>query len=118
MISNLSKRKAEKNIQSLIDYLLAAELILSSNMLLHTGSVFLLVFGLWKSVQSYSLFEEKYKNLNDKNEILKYNLKMKSPPDRKEINYPIVINTWPFVNATAKAWDVLIKTDSRLDAGK
>ncbi len=104
---------------------MAAELILSSNMLLHTGSVFLLVFGLWKSVQSYSLFEEKiskfeekYKNLNDKNEILKYNLKMKSPPDRKEINYPIVINTWPFVNATAKAWDVLIKTDSRLDAGK
>jgi len=68
--------------------------------------------------EKISKFEEKYKNLNDKNEILKYNLKMKSPPDRKEINYPIVINTWPFVNATAKAWDVLIKTDSRLDAGK
>jgi len=91
-------------------------------LLLHTGSVFLLVFGLWKSVnlvnthsvgeeKIYKL-EEKYRSSNDKNEFSK----MKSISDRHKFNYPVVINTWPFVNATAKAWDVLIKTDSRLDA--
>ncbi|CAF0928928.1 unnamed protein product [Brachionus calyciflorus] len=29
-------------------------------------------------------------------------------------NYPIVLNTWPFTNATNKAWDILLKTDDPL----
>ncbi|CAF0705781.1 unnamed protein product [Brachionus calyciflorus] len=29
-------------------------------------------------------------------------------------NYPIVINTWPFVDATERAWEVLEKTDDPL----
>ena len=99
-------------------------------LLLQTSSVFLLVFGLWKSVNlvhTYSVgeeknskLEEKYKNSKDRNEFSEEEVgsKMKSVLERNKSNYPILINTWPFVNATAKAWDVLIKTDNRLDAGK
>jgi N4-(beta-N-acetylglucosaminyl)-L-asparaginase len=30
------------------------------------------------------------------------------------LNYPLVLNTWPFVNATAKGWEVLASTDDPL----
>lgn len=36
---------------------------------------------------------------------------------RKKItNLPIVVNTWPFVNATSKAWQVLASTDDAIKA--
>lgn len=33
-----------------------------------------------------------------------------------QTSYPFVINTWPFVNATEKAWQVLEKTDDALSS--
>ena len=32
-----------------------------------------------------------------------------------QFNYPIVVNTWPFVNATAKAWETLIESDDPIE---
>lgn len=39
--------------------------------------------------------------------LLLYNLSL-------SLSYPIVLNTWPFVNATNKAWEILAKTDDPL----
>jgi N4-(beta-N-acetylglucosaminyl)-L-asparaginase len=33
---------------------------------------------------------------------------------RRVNNFPIVVNTWPFINATRRGWDVLSKTDDCL----
>jgi len=51
------------------------------------------------------------KNEDFKSKILKNPLKYKSFN-----NYPLVVNTWPFVNATAKAWQVLDQTNDRLQS--
>ncbi len=39
-----------------------------------------------------------------------------STPAQREAKFPIVINTWNFVNATAKAWDNLIRYDDAVAA--
>ena len=94
---------------------------------MHTSSVFLIVFGLCKSVnfvQSFTFEAEKFiKNVKNEfsNDLKIFDHKhssMRAPGKKENFNYPIVINTWPFVNATAKAWDVLMKTDNRLDASR
>ena len=38
--------------------------------------------------------------------------------EARHANLPIVLNTWPFVNATARAWDVLNSSSKKpaLDA--
>ena len=35
---------------------------------------------------------------------------------KDESNFPIVVNTWPFVNATQKAWQILNSTDDAISA--
>jgi isoaspartyl peptidase/L-asparaginase-like protein (Ntn-hydrolase superfamily) len=52
-------------------------------------------------------------NLNNKKFL--HSSKQQSKKERIQ-NYPIVVNTWAFVNATAKAWQVLQDTDDRLSA--
>jgi len=37
-------------------------------------------------------------------------------PAQREAKFPIVINTWNFVNATAKAWDNLARYDDAVAA--
>ena len=84
-------------------------------MLVRTSSVFLLVFGLWKSVSLVHSFSTNEKLFEEEKHVKTFD----SNPIRTNVakfNYPIVINTWPFVNATAKAWQVLADTDDRLDA--
>lgn len=48
--------------------------------------------------------------LSSKNEKFKPKLAKKSQ------NYPLVVNTWPFTNATAKAWQILDQTNDRLES--
>ena len=93
-------------------------------LLVRTSSVFLIVFGLWKSVHTFTNEEKQPQQLLFKDENVKKFQNTKSNKqisnklmnERVKFNYPIVINTWPFVNATAKAWEVLKDTDDRLDA--
>ncbi len=40
--------------------------------------------------------------------------KAQSRVDAKQANFPIVVNTWPFINATRKAWSVLNQTNDCL----
>lgn len=60
-----------------------------------------------------SLNEIITKNLNNK---FYHSSKQQSKIARSKNNYPLVVNTWAFVNATAKAWQVLQETDDRLSA--
>jgi N4-(beta-N-acetylglucosaminyl)-L-asparaginase len=72
------------------------------------NSVFFLLFGLWRSINNQNVHGFTFKV--DQQKILTDN-------DRKiELNFPIVVNTWPFTNATAKAWSTLVETDSALQA--
>ena len=51
-------------------------------------------------------------NENLSNEILKDVIsRLNRFKKSTQTNYPIVVNTWPFVNATAKAWETLVNTD-------
>jgi N4-(beta-N-acetylglucosaminyl)-L-asparaginase len=79
-------------------------------MLLNTNSVFLFIFGLWKSFD----LSNASSNQNLKANTLNKDLKLITDKERSSFNYPIVINTWPFTNATAQAWKTLIKTDDPL----
>jgi hypothetical protein len=97
--------------------------------MLLTNSLFLFVFGIWRTsfdfklnyAVSASLY---YKKSDEKlqlekmiNEVKKdmefYELRFEKKSDA---NWPIIVNTWPFVNATQKAWDTLQIANDRLDA--
>ena len=75
-----------------------------------THNAFLLLLGLWGKVDpgsggvnafNFQVNEQKFIDKNNK---------------RVPINYPIVVNTWPFTNATSRAWDTLVDTDDALQA--
>ena len=57
---------------------------------------------------------------NISNESLRKIISLLEPPkaviEQPKTNYPIVLNTWPFVNATAKAWTNLLMTDDPIEA--
>lgn len=71
------------------------------------NSLFLLVFNFLQAFNerhaalfSYKVDEQKFLDQSGQNKV--------------QLSYPIVVNTWPFTNATAKAWITLARTDDPL----
>ena len=79
--------------------------------MLRTTSFLLASFGLWKSFDILVSFKSTNENQSKSNIINKEN---KAKGDLKPHNYPLVVNTWPFINATVKAWQILDETNDRL----
>jgi N4-(beta-N-acetylglucosaminyl)-L-asparaginase len=73
-----------------------------------SNSVFFLVFGLWRSISAsangftFKVNEQKIVTVDNEKKI--------------ELNFPIVVNTWAFTNATERAWATLAETDDALQA--
>ena len=79
-------------------------------MLFSTNSVFLFIFGIWKSLDASNFHVKTAKLSMNKH---KFN-KILENSKENDFNYPIVINTWPFTIATEKGWEALAQTDDPL----
>lgn len=66
--------------------------------------------------QQISQLDIDYLSIQDLKSILS-SINYKPIKEKKvESNFPIVVNTWPFVNATQKAWQILNSTDDAISA--
>lgn len=71
---------------------------------------FLIIQKLINKLKNPSVANVEYENL------YKALILLTTHEKKKTENYPIIVNTWPFTNATAKAWDNLIRYDDSVSA--